>query len=81
MTFPDGRTMTTLAAIVEATAFEIWDDDRMLVTTDRGKWEPLGDEIDELTERDWIRVGIDSLEVTEAGRYWLKRYETRKVTK
>jgi len=70
---PDDRTLTTLEAIIEGKKFEIINDERMLIVTDRGNWEALGEEIDELTKREWI-VSVDAkIEATEAGKYWLRR--------
>ncbi|VTT98911.1 unnamed protein product [Gemmataceae bacterium] len=74
MTYLSERTMTTLAAFVEATACEVWDDARVRLVTPRGNWEPLGEEIDELVGRGWLRCDGDRVEATEAGRYWCRRW-------
>lgn len=71
--------MITLAALAEATAFEIWDDDRMLVVTPRGNWEPTGEDIDLLLERGWIDGEGDRVFVTERGRYWLDRWQKKRA--
>lgn len=80
MTYPDDRTMTTLAVLCVALDFEIWDDDAMVAVTATDSWEVYESEVDALTERGWIEHGEGSLAVTESGRYWSDRYQkTRRV--
>ena len=80
MTFPDARTMYSLVALDNADGGEFAPDGRIHVRVEGKWWEVFGAEIDELAARGWLALlphtanDQAAMKVTDAGRYWLKRW-------
>lgn len=75
MDWPAEGVMNTLSHLCRGVEFCLLDDRDMVVVTPTGPMLVGGDDLDELDRRGWVALSDERVDVTEAGRYWSRRYE------